>query len=284
MASLSICQPITPVQGGGPTQEQLRNMIFGTQVPLLVADQHKAVWEQTSAQAIVAGIDRHAKVSMFVTPTGVVGYYNTRKVQAEVRQGRVWGKTSCGNKLPRNEFELPHLQLDNIVTLQWYLDYASKHRWGAYIVAPQEKIYMRTCDNSHVYLHPAMAPALPRDPETTARVSLYLSQKGIVTNTHLDLYSGAIQQIKGRKRVLLFPPQDVDKFAMFPREHILARRSSIATRLTEATLVAHPKLAQARGYACIIEPNQWLYIPAMWLHHVETLDDDAVSIITRFVR
>ncbi len=284
MASLSVCQPIAPMRDGGPTQEQLRSIIFGAQAPLFVAESHRSTWTHTSAQAIVEGFDRSSSVSMFVTPTGVVGYYNTRKVKAEIRDGRIWGKTTRDDKLPTTEFELPHLQLDTIVNLQWYLDYVAKHRDGAYLVDPREQTYLRACDNALSYLQPAMAPAIPLDAGTMARVSLYLSQKGIVTNAHLDMHSGTIHQIKGRKRVLFFPPQEIEKFQMFPLGHMFARRSAIATRITEATLAEHRQLAQARGYECIIEPNQWLYIPALWLHYVETLDDDTVSIITRFRR
>ena len=183
---------------------------------------------------------------------------------------------------PQAEIELPHVQIDG--NLGGYADYFRDKGPETFFLTPAERVYIRTCDNILPQVSEIMAAGIPTDADTLEGVSLYLSQVQTVTNLHWDLRSGVIQQIRGQKRVILFPPSELTNLPMYPNDHIFGRRSRIDGCIDGTTLEAFPMLRQARGFICDIGPGDWLYLPAGWLHHVETRDHDCISLIINFRR
>ncbi len=285
--TLSICEPIVAVTDVARDATWLRDVVHGEQVPHFVQGDMSTVasWQHMHAGNLLEKLDSHTKVRLFITPTGVLGYYNTSMVQVSVRDGRPWGRVTDPSVLPQGvEVELPHMQLGGSMGLGGYLTILQHKRPSDFVFNADERTYMRTVGDVLPQVASFMPRDIPVDEASCAHVSLYVSHTGTVTNLHWDVYSGVIHQLKGRKRVIFFAPDQIDHFAMHPNRHIFARRAQVADKLTEATLQAHPQMQGAHGYECIIEPGQWLYVPARWLHHVETLDDDTISLITRFTR
>jgi ribosomal protein L16 Arg81 hydroxylase len=145
-------------------------------------------------------------------------------------------------------------------------------------------VYLRTCDEVLPHVSDVLAQGIPTDDRTLEGVSVYLSQAHTVTNLHWDLRSGAIQQLRGRKRVLMFAPSEIANLPMYAADHIFGRRSRIDGLIDAAALENFPALKQARGFICELGPGDWLYLPAGWLHHVTTCDDDCISLIATFCR
>ena len=268
-----------PGQGAG----WLHDIIWGAQLPQVIAAQPpQDAWATMNIQGLADKLGRATRANMMVSPTGVVGYYNTGLVKIAMRDGRVWGRAAVSRLQPQEEIELPHVQIDG--NLGGYADFFRDRKPEACFLTPSERVYLRTCDVILPQINDALATGIPTDDATLEGVSLYLSQAGTVTNLHWDLRSGAIQQLRGRKRVILFAPSEISNLPMYPADHIFGRRSLINGRIDAAALAAFPMLAQARGFICDIGPGDWLYLPAGWMHYVETCDDDCISLIINFRR
>ena len=273
MPSLSICKDLTP--SPAPT------VVPGDGEPAWIhcAGHAAQRWSNARLEDWNTFFVQGTPMRIFITPRGVVGFYHAPDVAISRRNGRIFGHSKHKQYFPKDDIELPHIQLDCEVSALVGL-LTQPH---APLLAPNERIYVRT--NHDVQHVPQIAESLwgPLVPAGTVQsVNLYYSEANTVTNLHYDVQSGAIQQLKGRKRVLLFPRDDRDKVPMYPNNHILGRRSQLDMEITEATLQLHPQLRRLRGYECILEPDQCLYIPAGWLHYVESLDTPTVSLIVRY--
>ncbi len=274
-----VADPEKSSQGPG----WLHDIIWGAQLPQVIAAQPpQKNWATMDIQGLADKLGRATRANMMVSPTGVVGYYNTGLVKIAMRDGRVWGRAAVSRLLPQEEIELPHVQIDG--NLGGYADFYRDTTPPGYFLAPSERVYLRTCDAILPQVSDTIATGIPQDNATLEGVSLYLSQAGTVTNLHWDLRSGAIQQLRGRKRVILFAPSEISKLPMYPTDHVFARRSLINGRIDAAAVTDHPALAQARAFICDIGPGDWLYLPAGWMHYVETCNDNCISLIINFRR
>ncbi len=220
---------------------------------------------------------------LMVTPTGVVGWYDPRSVRPTATSDHeLWVHEG-----PHAPFRVPHLQHDyDPNALDVYLKEDANPAKTQYFLTPSERYYFRTLDtqNQFLDLFRAWLPTcLPCDAGWLEHLNFYASGQGIVTNLHVDGKSGAIVQLKGRKRVYVFPARDIAYAEMYPRGHPLARRSRIDGRLTPE-VVRSTTLRHARGWELVLNPGSWVFIPAGWLHYVESLDPETYSLILRFVK
>jgi hypothetical protein len=219
-------------------------------------------------------------IRLMVTPTGIVDWYDGTFIDVHVdkKEGKIWGRKKNSSEKP---FELKQYQHDR--------DESSVNRYQKdtskdYLVAPGEKYYLRTLYSNPENYRDLIPSHIPIDKKIISNTSFYISGKGIITNLHNDVNSGIIVQLRGRKRVYVFPKGTETLFGMYPRDHPLARRSRIDTELTEEIVNKNPQIKEVKGFECILEPGTWLYIPGKWLHYVETLDDETCSLIIRFTR
>ncbi len=110
-------------------------------------------------------------------------------------------------------------------------------RWGN----PHEVVTMNTnkffdqingrIDSNGTYLYytgDLSAPTLAKDLEPwrdliprvrEQRVNVWVSQRGVVTHLHLDSYENFFVQLDGRKRMLLFPPNQEFNAPLYPFMH-----------------------------------------------------------------
>jgi hypothetical protein len=82
----------------------------------------------------------------------------------------------------------------------------------------------------------------------------------------LDLSDLFLTQFDGRKRVVMFEP----KYSTHLYRHPLTVSSNVDIR--EPDFNRYPKLVDAKGYECILERGETLYMPRSYWHHVEYLD------------
>ena len=122
--------------------------------------------------------------------------------------------------------------------------------------------------------------------------SLWCSSRGCVTPTHFDLCHGFLTQIRGRKRVLLVPPEHTrsmyraDPSGVNPNSSPVdlalfvtglegeKRFSEAENKRADAERARFPKTRVALGEIreVTLEPGDTLYIPPFWWHHVVTLE------------
>lgn len=83
--------------------------------------------------------------------------------------------------------------------------------------------------------------------------------------THYDIMDNLLIQVKGKKRVILFPPTDVENL------YLQGDKSTI-TNIDEPDLKTYPLFANAQRYEAILESGDILFIPALWFHNVIAQD------------
>nr|WP_183213141.1 cupin-like domain-containing protein [Brevundimonas variabilis] len=124
---------------------------------------------------------------------------------------------------------------------------------------------------------PGLAEANPPpllDPSVERLTSLWLGNR-TRTAAHWDLAQNLACVVAGRRRFILFPPDQVSNLYIGPLENTLAGQPVSLVDFAEPDLELHPRFEQAMANALVadLEPGDVLYIPSLWFHHVESLDD-----------
>ncbi|KXZ49143.1 hypothetical protein GPECTOR_23g71 [Gonium pectorale] len=115
---------------------------------------------------------------------------------------------------------------------------------------------------------PALAPSLrlpPLFPPAALHSSvLRLSSPGLQLWTHYDVMDNLLVQVRGTKRLLLWPPSAHDAL------HV-AGSSSPVTQLREPDMGAHPRFSSCPPpLLAELAPGDVLFLPSLWFHHVTT--------------
>lgn len=104
-------------------------------------------------------------------------------------------------------------------------------------------------------------------------VSLWIGNRGR-TPAHWDLAQNLACVIAGRRRFILFPTEQVGNLYIGPLDLTIAGQPSSLVDFHNPDFAAFPRFAQAIEAAEIaeLEPGDALYLPSLWIHHVEALD------------
>ncbi|XP_028663905.2 HSPB1-associated protein 1 homolog isoform X1 [Erpetoichthys calabaricus] len=108
--------------------------------------------------------------------------------------------------------------------------------------------------------------------------TLWIGTEGANTPCHLDTYGcNLVLQVQGRKRWLLFPPNDTPY--LYPTR-IPYEESSVFSKVNvaNADLQRFPAFINSRAHVVTLHPGQVLFIPRHWWHYVESIDPFTVSI------
>merc|ERR1712217_936621 len=103
---------------------------------------------------------------------------------------------------------------------------------------------------------------------------------GTLYHCHYDLQPNIHVQLSGRKRFIIFPPEDWPYLYPFPVHHDLDRRSQVNFDAPEDALT--PLWKGAHGHVVELEPGDALYIPPYWWHHVQSLTPETTSMAIWF--
>ena len=107
------------------------------------------------------------------------------------------------------------------------------------------------------------------------QVHLFVGSERTLYHCHYDLQPNLHVQLVGRKRFILFPPEETSKLYPFPVHHEYDRRSQVDLDNVDEGL--HPGCTSAKGVVVELQPNELLYIPPGWWHHVQTCTTPCVS-------
>ena len=110
---------------------------------------------------------------------------------------------------------------------------------------------------------------------------LWISSAAVV-QTHYDLNDNIACAVAGRRRFILFPPDQSRNLYIGPLEHTPAGAPVSMVRLEAPDLERYPRFPEAWAAAEVadLEPGDALFIPFMWWHHVQSLD--AFSVLANF--
>ncbi|KAK3589777.1 hypothetical protein CHS0354_021110 [Potamilus streckersoni] len=92
-----------------------------------------------------------------------------------------------------------------------------------------------------------------------------IASPGIQLWTHYDVMDNLLIQVNGRKRVVLFSPQEVDKL------YLNGDKSEVLD-IDNLDDVKFPLFSHAERYEGILNPGDILFIPALWFHNVISMD------------
>ncbi len=92
---------------------------------------------------------------------------------------------------------------------------------------------------------------------------------------HQDLPDNLACVVAGHRRFTLFPPEEVGNLYVGPLEFTPAGQPISLVDFKNPDFTRFPKFAQALQCAQVVElgPGDALFIPSMWWHHIESLDE-----------
>ena len=116
--------------------------------------------------------------------------------------------------------------------------------------------------------HPT--PLLPPEEETLA--SIWLGNR-TRTVPHWDLPQNIACVVAGQRRFTLFPIEQVANLYIGPLDFTLAGQPCSLVDILTPDLARFPKYTEAAKHATVadLSPGDALYIPSLWIHHVESL-------------
>jgi tetratricopeptide (TPR) repeat protein len=162
----------------------------------------------------------------------------------------------------------------------------------------------------HQYLGPKFAALIPM-PEALASANgtlehlvtnLWAGSKPTTSPLHYDDYENMLCQIRGRKEIILFPPEDLTKLYYQGRpkgklayeypSHFIRDPDSVDKRgfvfgsgvnVDRPDLERHPLYTDAQPVRVVLEPGDVLYLPAYWHHEVQSIpDNNALNLAVNF--
>jgi tRNA wybutosine-synthesizing protein 4 len=89
---------------------------------------------------------------------------------------------------------------------------------------------------------------------------------------HYDVMANVLCQIRGTKRLILYPPSDVSLLSIPPGT------SSSSINCFDPNSTEKPSLASAHPYEALLEPGDILFIPPLWLHAASPMDKVSISV------
>ena len=103
---------------------------------------------------------------------------------------------------------------------------------------------------------------------------IWMGPPSLVTPLHFDEQHGMLAQVRGIKRLFLWPPTNFQPMALLPWTHPAAAGSHIHD-IRDIPPGLKARFAEARGgYVVDLHPGEMLYIPLGWWHHVELVRED----------
>jgi Cupin-like domain len=122
---------------------------------------------------------------------------------------------------------------------------------------------------------PALVAEAPLDliaPQFDRLISVWIGNR-VRTAAHWDLPQNLACVIAGRRRYTLLPTHQVKNLYIGPLDFTLAGRPTSLVDFHNPDFEAFPKFREAMQHAEIaeLEPGDAVYLPSLWVHHVETL-------------
>lgn len=105
---------------------------------------------------------------------------------------------------------------------------------------------------------------------------LLLGHRGSVTPLHYDEQQNLLVALRGRKVVLLAPPEGFPSFYPFPIGHPCDRQAAVDLRAPD--FARFPQLRSARFMYAVLEEGDALYIPSYWWHEMHHPHNDTLAI------
>ncbi|KAL3916326.1 MAG: hypothetical protein SGPRY_006867 [Prymnesium sp.] len=112
----------------------------------------------------------------------------------------------------------------------------------------------------------------PHSDDAKARMQyMWLSTPGVRTHTHFDSDPNFFVQLIGRKRFVLWAPNQSATMCPFPRLHPLWHKSRADFEKPDLTVPSCERYNESIAVVVEVNPGDVLFVPQFWWHTVETL-------------
>jgi len=111
--------------------------------------------------------------------------------------------------------------------------------------------------------------------------SLWMGPRGSITPIHHDFTNNLFVQVRGRKRVILYPPDPEQAFYRLPFRNIDGRSSWHISHVGSGTSPqkeSFPRFRDATPIDIVVEQGSMLFIPSFYWHEVHSLDTPSISL------
>ncbi|KAK3293322.1 uncharacterized protein B0H64DRAFT_210325 [Chaetomium fimeti] len=146
-----------------------------------------------------------------------------------------------------------------------------------------DRVYLRALSHEKPSEQPAVLaedfPALAPDFVLPPQLSLVaenlfssvLRLSGLVNMwLHYDVMANIYCQVGGSKRLLLFPPSDV--------EHLSFAPGASSSSIDVFSSLQSPRLAHTHPHEAILSPGDVLFLPPLWLHTATPTSDKSIAV------
>ncbi|WP_446740867.1 cupin-like domain-containing protein [Sphingomonas sp. CFBP 13706] len=93
-------------------------------------------------------------------------------------------------------------------------------------------------------------------------------------STHYDGSANLACVVAGRRRFVLFPPEQLENLYVGPLDHTMAGQPASMVDPDEPDLERYPRFAEAMRHARVADlgPGDAIFIPALWWHNVRSYE------------
>lgn len=169
-----------------------------------------------------------------------------------------------GYKPDFSDFNYQHFKVPLTLGLQRLAQYSQRERAPGLVV---QSVPVREClpglldDHALPFLDPRIEPRLWIGNRT-------------VTPTHFDSQQNIACVVCGTRRFTLFPPQQLPNLYVGPLDYAPTGAAISLARLDQPDDPRYPRLKQAlaAAQAADLDEGDAIYIPPLWWHHVESLE------------
>ncbi len=102
------------------------------------------------------------------------------------------------------------------------------------------------------------------------KVNLWVAPQRTITDAHYDMLHNLLAQVRGRRLVTLFAPEDTPFLYPYPLRTLHWHHSQVQVEAPD--LVRFPNFRRARALRVELMPGDLLFIPRGWWHQVEALE------------
>lgn len=143
-----------------------------------------------------------------------------------------------------------------------------------------ERVYLQALA-PHAMMEHTDFSFLAAPPDRPVLGRLWVSAAGTYSPMHYDCQDSYLCQVRGHKRLLLWPETALDALQPYPEDHHLARRLQVDPR-REHEPARWESDAQRAAAATPLEarlaPGDVVYFPSRWAHYTEALPAPAAAV------
>ncbi len=112
-------------------------------------------------------------------------------------------------------------------------------------------------------------PQLNSKSDQIEKINFWMGGKGCLTQLHFDGPHNFLVQIRGKKELILFSPEDTN--FLYPKNGGMSTHES-QVELDNIDYDQFPLVRKAKPFFCLLQQGDLLYLPTHWWHQVRTME------------